>query len=52
MEWTPLGVVVSSSSLEVFKHSVEDHGAVMLLRRLKLWAERVWPLKYLSLGKL
>lgn len=40
-EWTPLGVVVSASSLKGFKHSVQGH-----------LAEKVWSLKYLSLAKL
>lgn len=52
IEWPPLRVVVSSSSVKVFKHSVEDHVTAMLQTRLKHRAEKVWSLKYLSLAKL
>lgn len=46
-----MGVVVSSPSLKVFKHGVEDHLAVMLQRRVKHGVEKVWSLKYLSFVK-
>lgn len=52
IEWTPLRVVVSSPSVKVFKHSMEDHFTVILQTRLKHRAEKVWSLKYLSVVKL